>query len=417
MQTEQESSTAVSNQHTFGAQSTAWLEGLAQRKRRPVAQSTLDTFSSRIRRLLPIVGADTKLVDIHNGFLRDLSSKLTGAPKTVNEYLMVMKAVVASAVDPATGDPLYPRTWNHSFIDAPTISAQKQPCATKDDVERAIKNATTHQEQLLYAVLSGTGLRIAEALSIHVAGTEDQTCWDAANATITVCSSIYNGAEQHRVKTQAANRVVDLDPRLNAAIIRFTAEQNIQPGAFLFQSKSGRAMHLRTATARLKKLGIPGFHAFRRHRITRLRELGTLEDIVRYWAGHQGAGITDLYSKLAENIELRKEWALRAGLGFSLGHLGKPGDPRPHAAQAAKKLGTPKDPQAEIVVKRSLMRRKPVPSVPDVVEAPTSPAYIASDEDLSPIFFEEPAPSPTQEELDAELARLEELRAILEGVN
>lgn len=87
-------------------------------------------------------------MDIHNGFLRDLSSKLTGAPKTVNELLAVAKAVVASAVDAQTGDPLYPRTWNHSFIDAPTISAQKQPCATKDDVERAIKNASSHQEGL-----------------------------------------------------------------------------------------------------------------------------------------------------------------------------------------------------------------------------------------------------------------------------
>ena len=113
----------------------------------------------------------------------------------------------------------------------------------------------------------------------------------------------------------------------DSAMVQFVAEQTIQPGAFLFQSTSGRAMHLRTATARLKKHGIPGFHAMRRHRITRLRELGTPEDIVRFWSGHAGQGITDRYSKLAENIELRKEWALRAGLGFSLDHLGNPGDP------------------------------------------------------------------------------------------
>jgi len=145
------------------------------------------------------------------------------------------------------------------------------------------------------------------------------------------------GVEQHRVKTEAAKRVVDLDPRLNSAIAEFVAEQDIQPGAFLFQSRAGRAMHLRTATARLKKHGIPGFHAFRRHRITRLRDLGTPEDIVRYWVGHAGKDITDRYSKLAENVELRKEWVRRAGLGFSLDHLGNPGDPRPHAAKAAKK--------------------------------------------------------------------------------
>ena len=102
--------------HTFGSQSAAWLEGLRTRKRRPVAQSSLDTYESRLRTLLPIVGADTLLHEIHNGFLKELASKLSGSAKTVNELLAVVKAVVASAVDSQTGDPLYPRTWNHSFI-------------------------------------------------------------------------------------------------------------------------------------------------------------------------------------------------------------------------------------------------------------------------------------------------------------
>jgi integrase len=388
MQTEQESSTPVSNQITFGAQSAAWLEGLRTRKRRPVAQSTMDTFSSRVRRLLPLIGAETRLAEMTNKTLKDLVGKLVGeglSPKTVGELVATVKKVVASAANDE-GEQLFPRIWNHEFLDLPTISKQKQPCATTEDVERAIKNATTHQEQNLYAVLSGAGLRIAEALSIHVAGAEDQTSWDADSATITVRSSVYDGQEQQRVKTEAAKRVVDMEPRLNAAIIKFVAEQNIQPGAFLFQSTSGRAMHLRTATVRLKKHGILGFHSFRRYRITRLRDLGVPEDIIRYWVGHAGKDITDRYSKLAENIELRKEWAVRAGLGFSLDHLGKPGDPRPHAAKAAKKPGTRKDPKAEIVVKRSLVLRKPVLSVPDVVEAPTSPAYVASDEDLPEIF-------------------------------
>ena len=380
--------------HTFGSQSAAWLEGLATRKRLPVAPSTLNTFSSRVRRLLPLIGADTQLADITNKTLKDLATQLVAqglSPKTVNELVATVKQVVASAVSDQ-GEQLFPRAWNHEFLDLPTISKQKQPCATKDDVERAIKNATSHQEQLLYAVLSGAGLRIAEALSIHVGGAEDQTNWDAATATITVRSSIYDGAEQHRVKTQASNRVVDLHPRLNAAIINFVAEQNIQPGTFLFQSRSGRAMHLRTATARLKKHAISGFHSFRRFRITRLRDLGTPEDIIRYWVGHAGEGITDRYSKLAENVELRKEWARRPGLGFELDKVGHPAPKLPLHPKAAKP-GTRKDPKAEIVVKRSLVRRKPVLSVPDVVEAPTSPRYVATDEDLDP-FFTTPVPVP-----------------------
>jgi hypothetical protein len=71
--------------------------------------------------------------------------------------------------------------------------------------------------------------------------------------------------------------------------------------------------------------------------------------------------------------------------------MGKTTIRQPHA-----KAGTRKDPKTEIVVKRSLVRRKPVLSVPDVVEAPTSPAYIASDEDLPDIFS---TPVPVAEEV------------------
>ena len=95
--------------HTFGSQSAAWLEGLATRKRRPVAPSTLDTFSSRVRRLLPIVGADTKLVDIHNGFLKNLGDQLVQqklAAKTITELIGVVKEIVGSVVD-AKGERLF----------------------------------------------------------------------------------------------------------------------------------------------------------------------------------------------------------------------------------------------------------------------------------------------------------------------
>jgi hypothetical protein len=61
-----------------------------------------------------------------------------------------------------------------------------------------------------------------------------------------------------------------------------------------------------------------------------------------------------------------------------------PSHPKP--AKSSKPSRTSKDPQAEIVVKHSLVRRKPVLSAPDVVEAPTLPVYVASDEDLDPFI-------------------------------
>jgi hypothetical protein len=42
------------------------------------------------------------------------------------------------------------------------------------------------------------------------------------------------------------------------------------------------------------------------------------EDFVMFWLGHKEKTITDRYSKMKERLELRKEWAEKAGLGFQL---------------------------------------------------------------------------------------------------
>ena len=89
---------------------------------------------------------------------------------------------------------------------------------------------------------------------------------------------------------------VDLDQRLNELLKKFAGERT----GFLFVSNAGGMLSVSTLRSNLQKLGISGFHCFRRYRISRLRENGTPEDIIRYWAGHAGAGITDRYSKLAE---------------------------------------------------------------------------------------------------------------------
>ncbi len=74
--------------------------------------------------------------------LKDLVGKLVAedlAPKTIGELVSVVKKVVASAVSD-DGEKLFPRDWNPEFIDLPAVIKQAQPCATKEDVERAIKN-------------------------------------------------------------------------------------------------------------------------------------------------------------------------------------------------------------------------------------------------------------------------------------
>jgi integrase len=375
MQTDSSISTPTAISPTFPEQSAAWIHELESRKRKPVSPATLAAFNSYVKRLLPIVGPQTPLADIDNGFVRDLVTKLVAeklSPKTIAELVATVKQIVASAVD-GNGNHLFPRQWNHKFLDLPQITNQKQPCATKTDVETCIKNSRNDQEQLLYALLVGSGLRIAEALAIHVSGDDKQTMWDSNSSTISVKSSVYRGKEHNRVKTLAAVRTIDLDPRLNDMIARFVAKNNIQTGQLLFQSRNGGPMGLKTATDRLKKHGVQGFHAFRRFRATRLREVGISEEIIRCWLGHADQTISDRYSKLAENVELRKQLAARASLGFAIITAAHP-EPSP-----TKKPNPPKLPKSPRNTTQS-----------NVTAEPAEPMYQATDDDLDPMFFAQP---------------------------
>lgn len=363
----------ILSQRTFKDQSAAWIHELESRKRKPVAPSTLRAFNCYIRRLTPLVGPDTPLADLNNGFIRDLVTRLVAqelSAKTIGELIATTKQIVASCVD-ADGNYLFPRQWNTNFLDLPQITNQRQPCATRADVERCIKDSRNEQERLLYAVLAGSGLRISEALAIRVDGNKSQTSWDGDAAAIVVRSIVYQGAELNRVKTRAARRTVDLDPQLNDLIADFVAANKIQAGEFLFQSRNRGSMNLKTAADRLKKHGVNGFHAFRRFRVTRLREVGISDEIIRCWLGHADKTISDRYSKLAENVELRKQLAAHAGLGFEIDNTGQP------APSPTKRRNPATQPT----------RANSSKALADVITKPTEPIFHATDDDLDPLFF------------------------------
>jgi integrase len=325
----------VSNE-TFETQSAEWLRSLRARRRKPISPSTLRTFQIHIRRLTPLVGADTLLENIHSGFLKNLVAKMDLSPKTISDTLVTLRAIVASAVDGKTGEPLYPRTWNAKFIDAPQVLNQKRPTVTAEQIEDAIEASTTQEEQLLYAVLGGTGLRISEALSIRIGPVaEDQTAWLPAENMVCVRATMFGNKEQRgRVKTPNAKRDVDLDPSLNAAIQRLAEASQIGQGQFLFQKwiEGSTADHFRPIGR-----GIPGYHSLRRFRIGHLRSVPVLADLTRYWAGHGAESITDIYAKLGEYVALRREWAIKAGLGFSMDKVGLPA-PSPAKKRSDKPL-------------------------------------------------------------------------------
>jgi hypothetical protein len=57
--------------------------------------------------------------------------------------------------------------------------------------------------------------------------------------------------------------------------------------------------------------------AFRRFRVTYLRDQSVPEDILRFWIGYADKSVSDRYSKMKQRINSRKEWAEKVGVGFS----------------------------------------------------------------------------------------------------
>ena len=61
-----------------------------------------------------------------------------------------------------------------------------------------------------------------------------------------------------------------------------------------------------------------GWHAFKRFRKTWLRGQRCLEDINNFWMAHRPQTMSELYSHLHEELQLRLDEAERVGYGFVL---------------------------------------------------------------------------------------------------
>jgi hypothetical protein len=62
-----------------------------------------------------------------------------------------------------------------------------------------------------------------------------------------------------------------------------------------------------------------GNHAFRHFRNTYLRNYTECpEGLYKYWMGHAGKDMSDLYDKIKEDVAFRRKWAERCGFGFEL---------------------------------------------------------------------------------------------------
>ncbi len=300
---------------TFRQQADWWLVSVKARKRRPVKPATISGWRDALNAwLLPNLG-ERLLADVSNKAVRELVEKMSEAglsAKTIVNYIQVAKLVVASAVNDE-GELIYPRTWNHDFIQLPVVLKDKQhrPTVTDADLKEILSNTKKRKHVMLFSLLAATGLRIGEAFALR------STDFGPDCRVLHVRRSIWRGTEQEP-KTSNAVRIVDI-PEVFASELRgYLASAN----GYLFATADGKPLQQRNVLRILHGVKSVGFHAFRRFRLTWLRKNGVPKDLERYWMGHAPEEVGDLYSKLKDDVSFRQDWAERAGLGFELVHVG-----------------------------------------------------------------------------------------------
>src|ERR1700730_4453121 len=267
----------------FATQSHTWLRGL-EKRRKPVKRATLATWGSTVKaHIIPRIGS-SDLATFDNGAMKRFVDGLCEnlGPRSVREIVLVTKMIVASAVD-SNGNQICPRVWNDSWLDLPPVKPTIAPSTDARTIEEIISKSPP-KYGILYALLSGSGLRLGESLAIRIGDDGEHTCWDRIASVIHIRKSVFRGVEQFP-KTNAAVRSVDLCKELNNALAGFADDR--PTGSFLFASRNGTPLAPATIYKHsLSKTSVRGAHCFRRFRVTHLAEAQVPAQIVKFWIGH-----------------------------------------------------------------------------------------------------------------------------------
>ncbi len=156
---------------TFKEQAKCWLEHLQHRKRKPIAPGTIEDWQRSLRNWINPNISDCPISEVNNGVLKKLVAKMSEkglSPKTIENYLQVRKMVVASVIDD-DGNQVYPRKWNHEFIDVPVVeqSEQNRPSFSRE-IMAGLAKYRHPREQMLFVLAGAGGLRIGEALGVEI---------------------------------------------------------------------------------------------------------------------------------------------------------------------------------------------------------------------------------------------------------
>ncbi len=257
---------------TFQLQAELWLRSLANRKRNPVEQTTIDTRRYALDKwIYPSLG-DKYLADVNNHTLKELVEKMAESlsPASIRDYANIVKAIVASAID-ENGEQKFPRKWNQEYIDAPLVKNQRQPSSTCAGISDILLLALG-QYRILYALLAGCGpLRAGEALGLEV-----NKHISPDFHTLYVVQKAKRGEIQPYLKTTAGTREVDLCSQLANMLRDFVGERRT---GLLFHSSTGSQLLQSNALSDslhpiLDYLAHArgGFNIFRRFRLTHLEK-------------------------------------------------------------------------------------------------------------------------------------------------
>jgi hypothetical protein len=312
---------------TFKQQGEWWLKSLAERKRNPLEQTTIDNRRYALDKWIYPCLQDKLLAELNNRTLKELVEKMAEklAASSIRDYANIVKAVIASAID-ENGEQLFPRKWNDGYIDAPLVEEQNQPSTTSEGMTKILENATG-QYRVLYALLAGCGpLRAGEALGLEV---DKHISPDFR--TLYIQQKAKRGKIQPYLKTKSGERQVDLCCSLAKMLRDFMGKRT--KGLVFHSSTGAQLLQSNTLSDSLHPIfdGLKhakgGFNIFRRFRITHLQKTECPEVLRHFWSGHAPKHVSERYTKLREERDFRLEWAERVGLGFdvppAIGQLGQ----------------------------------------------------------------------------------------------
>ncbi len=319
-------------QITFEQQAEKWLRQMQERKRKPVAPSTISLWRGCIDNWLNPQTGKLPLEKVNNAVLKQVVAAMVKgglSAKTVNTYTQVVKSVVASAVN-EEGEELFPRKWNHEFVDMPVVmkSTQNTPSFSRE-IMSGLAKWKYRRERMLFILCGAAGLRIGEALGLEI-----DKHFSGDFRTLTVAQKVRHCVVENRLKNENAARQIDLHPSIADLLKQFVGDRKT---GFLFQSREGKPIsssniirrHLHPALKALNYVNPhtgthkAGNHAFRRFRNTFLRNYTPCPDgLQKFWLGHAGETMTDLYDKVKEDLQFRLDWAEKCGIGFDLPEFG-----------------------------------------------------------------------------------------------